>query len=127
LARGKQFRKKIDKSVREFMKTTQLQEINEINFEESVLRCRQPALVCFLTRWSQACGRFEPVLEEVAGACNGSAKVFKVDVDDNPDLGTRYAIQYVPMLICFVNGTIRMKLVGTASAKAILAKLQSLK
>jgi thioredoxin 1 len=63
-------------------------------------------------------------MEEVAGACNGSAKVFKVDVDDNPDLGTQYAIQFVPMLICFINGAIRMKIVGTASAKAILAKLR---
>jgi thioredoxin 1 len=66
------------------------------------------------------------VLEEVSGACNGNAKVFRVDVDDNPDLGTRYAIQSVPTLIVFFDGTIRVKIVGTVSAKAILAKLNSL-
>ena len=63
------------------------------------------------------------LLEEVAGACNGNAKVFKVDVDDNPDLGTLYGIQSVPTLILFINGTVSVKIVGTASAKAILAKL----
>ena len=63
------------------------------------------------------------MLEEVAGACNGNAKVFKVDVDDNPDLGTLYGIQSVPTLILFINGTVSVKIVGTASAKAILAKL----
>jgi thioredoxin 1 len=105
---------------------TKVQEINEPEFEAQVLRATQPALVGFISSWSQACGRFGPVLEEVAGACNGNAKVFKVDVDDNPDLGTRYAIQSVPTLIVFFDGTIRLKIVGMVSAKAILAKLNSL-
>ena len=108
------------------MKENQVQEINETEFDAQVLKARQPVIVGFLADWSQASGRFEPVLEEVAGACNGSAKVFKVDVDDNPDLGTVYAIQSVPTLIVFLDGTVRVKIVGTVSAKAIQAKLQSL-
>lgn len=108
------------------MKENQVQEINETEFDAQVLKARQPVIVGFLADWSQASGRFEPVLEEVAGACNGSAKVFKVDVDDNPDLGTVYAIQSVPTLIAFLDGTVRVKIVGTVSAKAIQAKLQSL-
>ena len=105
---------------------TKVQEINEPEFETKVMGCAQPALVGFLSSWSQACGRFEPVLEEIAGACNGNAKVFRVDVDDNPDLGTRYAIQSVPTLIVFFDGTIRVKIVGMVSSKAILTKLNSL-
>ena len=105
------------------MKMNQVKVISETEFEAQVLHSRQPALVGFLASWSQASGRFEPVLEEVAGACNGNAKVFKVDVDDNPDLGTLYGIQSVPTLILFINGAVSVKIVGTASAKAILAKL----
>lgn len=108
------------------MNIKQAKEISEPEFEAQVLNFNRPVLVGFLSSWSQACQRFEPVLEEVAGACNGSAKVFKVDVDDNPDLGTLYGIQSVPTLICFRNGTVSMKIIGTVSAKAILAKLNSL-
>ena len=104
----------------------QVQEINETEFETEVLRCTQPVLVGFLAGWSKPCRLFEPVLDEVAGACNGNAKIFKVNVDDNPDLGTIYAIQSVPMLIYFFNGTVRAKIVGMVSSKAILAKLKSL-
>ena len=108
------------------MNTTQAKEINEAQFETEVLRCAQPVLVGFLTGWSKPCRLVEPVLDEVAGACNGNAKIFKVNVDDNPDLGTIYGVQSIPMLIFFFDGTVRAKIVGMASPKAILAKLQSL-
>ena len=104
----------------------QVLEINEPEFEAQVLRSTQPVLVGFLTGWSKPCQLIEPVLDEVAGACNGNAKFFKVNVDDNPDLGTIYAVQSVPTLIYFFNGAVRVKIVGMASPKAILAKLQSL-
>ena len=104
----------------------QVQEINEPEFEAEVLRCPQPVLVGFVTGWSKPCLLVEPVLDEVAQACNGNAKIFKVNVDDNPDLGTIYGVQSIPMLIFFLNGTVRAKIVGMVSAKAVLAKLNSL-
>ena len=108
------------------MKTNHVEEINESEFEREVLRSGLPVLVGFLAGWSQPCRLVEPVLEEVAEACNGSARVLKVNVDDNPDLGTWYGIQSVPTVSYFINGTFRGQIVGMASARAILAKLQSL-
>lgn len=108
------------------MNTKQAKEINEPEFETEVLRCAQPVLVGFLTGWSKPCLLVEPVLDEVAQACNGNAKIFKMNVDDNPDLGTIYGVQSIPMLIFFVNGMVRAKIVGMVSSKAILAKLNSL-
>ncbi|MFZ0825814.1 MAG: thioredoxin domain-containing protein [Verrucomicrobiia bacterium] len=108
------------------MNTKQAKEINEPEFETEVLRCTQPVLVGFLTGWSKPCLLVEPVLDEVAAACNGNAKIFKVNVDDNPDLGTIYGVQSIPMLIFFLKGMVRAKIVGMASPKAILAKLNSL-
>ena len=100
--------------------------INEPDFELEVLKSEQPVLVNFWAPWSQPCARIEPVLDEVAAGCNGSAKVAKVNVDDNPDLGLRYGIQSIPTLLYFLQGRVSAKIVGTASKKAILAKLHSL-
>ena len=108
------------------MKTNQVQEINEADFEAEVLRSELPVLVGFLAAWSQPCRLVEPVLDEVAEACSGRARILKVNVDDNPDLGNWYGIQSVPTLTYFVNGAVRGQIVGMASAKAILAKFQSL-
>jgi len=108
------------------MNTKQAKEINEPEFETEVLRSAQPVVVGFLTGWSKPCLLVEPVLDEVAQACNGNAKIFKVNVDDNPDLGTIYGVQSIPMLIIFLNGMVRAKIVGMVSPKAILAKLNLL-
>ena len=108
------------------MNTKPAKEINEPEFETEVLRSAQPVVVGFLTGWSKPCLLIEPVLDEVAQACNGNAKIFKVNVDDNPDLGTIYGVQSIPMLIFFFNGMVRAKIVGMVSPKAILAKLNSL-
>src|SRR5208282_500025 len=104
----------------------QVQEINEPEFETEILRCAQPVLVGFLADWSKPSRLVEPILDEVAETCNGNATIFKVNVDDNPDLGTVYSIQCVPTLIYFFNGAVRAKIVGTVSPKAILTKLNSL-
>ena len=104
----------------------QVQEINEGEFEAEVLSSKLPVLVCFLTGWSQPCRLVEAALDEVAETCSGKAKVLKVNVDDNPDLGTWYGIESVPTLTFFINGTVRVKIVVMASPKAILAKLESL-
>ena len=108
------------------MKTNQVQEINEVDFEREVLHSKLPVLVGFLAGWSQPCRLVEPVLDEVAEACNGRARVLKVNVDDNPDLGNWYGIQSIPTLSYFVNGMECAKIVGMASPKAILAKFQCL-
>ena len=107
------------------MNTKQAKEINEPEFEAEVLRSAKPVVVGFLTGWSKPCLLVEPVLDEVAAACNGNAKIFKVNVDDNPDLGTIYGVQSIPMLIFFLNGIVRAKIVGMVSSKAILTKLNS--
>lgn len=105
---------------------TQVQEITEMEFETEVLRSKLPVLVAFLAGWSQPCRLVEAALHQVAETCNGKTKVLKVNVDDNPDLGTWYGIQSVPTLSYFINGTVRAKIVGMASPKAILAKLDAL-
>lgn len=101
-------------------------EIDEPEFEAEVLKSEQPVLVDFWAPWSQPCRRVGLVLDELAAECSGRVKVVKVNVDDNPDLGMWFGIQSIPTLLWFIKGDVRAKIVGTASKKAIVAKLQSL-
>lgn len=104
----------------------QILEIQQRDFELEVLKSKQPVLVNFWTDWSQPCRRLGPVLEEVAAACEGKAKVFKVNADDHPELGLWYDIQSIPTVLYFINGEERARIVGTASLESFLAKLNSL-
>ncbi len=99
--------------------------IGEAEFKSEVLNSKQPVLVAFLAPWSRPCQVLASTLQEVATAYRDKVKVLNVDADDNPDLSLWYEIQSVPTLLCFVKGTLRAKLVGTASKEAILAKFDT--
>ena len=99
-------------------------EIGEADFQSQVLRSKQPVLVEFWAPWSQPCQILESVLDEIATTCGGKVKIVKVNADDNPDLSLWYEVQSIPTLLYFIDGSIRAKVVGTASKEAILAKLE---
>jgi thioredoxin 1 len=94
-------------------------------FESEVLRSLQPVLVAFWAPWSHPCQILISALEEAALECAEIVKIVKINADDNPDLSIWYEIQSIPTLLFFVGGTLRGKLVGTASKQAILSKLHS--
>ena len=100
-------------------------EIGEANFESEVLRWKQPVLVAFSAAWSRPCQILDSVLEEVAAAVAGRVKVVKINADNNPDLSLIWEIQSIPTLLFFADGTLRARIVGTASKEAILSKLRS--
>jgi thioredoxin 1 len=100
-------------------------EIGEANFQTEVLGSKQPVLVVFRASWSHPCQILDAVLEEVAKVCAGKARVAKVSADDNPDLSLWYDVQSIPTLLYFVNGSLRARIIGTASKEVILSKLQA--
>ena len=96
------------------------------DFKAEVLESKQPVLVEFWASWSRPCQVFDSVLRELASACAGKVKVVKVNADDNLDLSLWYDIQSVPTLVYFVRGNPCLRIVGTATKEAILAKLKPL-
>ena len=94
------------------------------DFKREVLESTQPVLVEFWAPWSRPCQILDSVLRELASVCEGKVKVAKVNADDSLDLSLWYDIQSVPTLLCFVQGKPRVRIVGTATKEAILAKLE---
>jgi thioredoxin 1 len=98
--------------------------ISADDFRTEVLDSPQPVLVQFWAPWSQPCRVLESVLRELAVICAGKFKVVKVNADDVLDLSLWYDIQSVPTLLYFVHGQPCLRIIGTATKEAILAKLQ---
>ena len=100
------------------------QVIRADEFKAEVLESKLPVLVEFWAAWSKPCQVLDPVVQDVAAQYAGKIKHVKVNADDSLDLSLWYDIQSVPTLLYFVQGTPRLRLVGTASKEAILAKLK---
>ena len=98
--------------------------ITGADFNAEVLESKQPVLVGFWSPWSQPCQVLDTVLQDVARDLGGKVKVVKVNADDSIDLSLCFDIQSVPTLLCFVNGKPWLRILGTASKEAILAKLK---
>ena len=101
-------------------------EINEANFEAEVLQSNQPVLVDFWAQWCGPCKMLAPLLDEIAVEQNGSAKVVKVNVDENPALAQRYNIQSIPTLLYFAGGEVLDRTMGAVSKQSIISKLEKL-
>jgi thioredoxin 1 len=98
--------------------------VTGVNFKAEVLESKQPVLVEFWAPWSRPCQVMDSELHKLADAWAGNVKVVKVNADDSLDLSLLYDIQSVPTLVCFVGGNLCLRIIGTASKEAILAKIQ---
>jgi thioredoxin 1 len=104
---------------------TPITHLSAANFDAEVLQSKQPVLVVFETPWSVPCQILDPIVQELARACAGKAKFLKVNADDCLGLSLCYDIKSIPTLIYFVEGKPVVRIVGTATKDAILAKLQA--
>lgn len=62
----------------------------------------KPAIVDFYADWCGPCKKVAPVLEEIAKEYAGELYVYKVNVDDDPELAERFHIRSIPT-ICFIS------------------------
>lgn len=79
------------------------------NFDAEVLRSDKPVLVDFWATWCGPCRMLSPVIAEIAKEKEGTARVGKVNVDEQPELANAYGISAIPTVMAFKDG----KIVGT--------------
>jgi thioredoxin 1 len=94
-------------------------EVSDSNFESDVLQADKPVLVDFWAPWCAPCRMLAPTVDAVAEKYAESARVVKLNVDENPGVSQRYGIKGIPTLILFKNGKEEERVVGATSKDAI--------
>jgi thioredoxin 1 len=89
--------------------------ITKTTFEKEVTSSHIPVLVDFWAPWCGPCRMLSPVLEELAGEMKNEVKVVKVNIDEEPELASKFGIMSIPTVIAFKQGKAVSKVVGFRS------------
>jgi thioredoxin 1 len=87
-------------------------DLTKSNFDKTLSDSDVPVLIDFWAPWCGPCRILTPMLEKLSTDLKGKAKVYKVNVDKEPELAGRFGIRGIPTVITFKNGQQDQQLVG---------------
>ena len=91
-------------------------------FHQEVINSSKPVLLDFWASWCGPCRMVGPILEEIA-AERPDIKVCKVNVDEEPELASRFRIVSIPTLMVIRDGQIATQSMGARPTAQILKML----
>jgi thioredoxin 1 len=67
-------------------------DITDDNFDQEVLKSKEPFLLDFSAVWCGPCKMLTPIVEKVADENTGKVRVGKLDIDDSPGVAQKFGI-----------------------------------
>ena len=88
--------------------------LTDATFDSQVLQARGAVLVDLWAPWCGPCLQVAPLLEEIATEMGDRLTLAKLNVDENPNIASRYGVRSIPMLMLFRDGALLETRLGAA-------------
>jgi thioredoxin 2 len=99
--------------------------ITDQTFERDVLQSKgQPVLVDCWAPWCGPCRMIGPVMDQLAAESQGRYRIAKLNVDENPQISSRFQIASIPTMLIFKDGKLVDRLIGAKPKQVIAERLQ---
>jgi len=83
------------------MANANVMEFTSENWQQEVEQSDIPVLVDFWAPWCGPCRMLSPTIDKIADRFAGKIKVGKLNVDDSPDVATKFAVTSIPRVFVF--------------------------
>ncbi len=95
--------------------------ITNKDFKQEVEDFDGVVLVDFFAEWCGPCRTLGPVIEELTKEYenNDKVKIFKLNIDEEKELASKFNVMSIPTLILFKNGNEVQKMTGVKSKEEL--------
>ena len=100
-------------------------DVTDNTWEDEVLNSDLPILVDFWAEWCGPCKMIAPAVHDLAEEYTGKLNVAKEDIDNSPEIATKYGIRSIPALIFFRDGKPVDQVIGALPKGALKKKIDS--
>lgn len=102
-------------------------EVTKANFAVVVENSDVPVVLDFWAPWCSPCKSLMPILEKLEEEYTGIVKVCKINVDDSPDLASKFQVRSVPTVLGLVDGEVQNTSVGFQGEKPLRDLIEAIK
>ncbi|MGL5675496.1 MAG: thioredoxin [Cellulosilyticaceae bacterium] len=97
--------------------------ITKQNFEEEIMASEVPVLLDFWAPWCGPCRMVSPIIDALSSEVGGKAKIAKVNIDEQPELASKFKVMSIPTLAVVNKGQLTDMKVGARSKQELKAML----
>ena len=98
---------------------------SDSNFENDVIGSNLPTLVDFWASWCGPCKQIEQILEEISDEKKDVINIYKINIDNNPEVPQKYGVRGIPTLMFFNDGNLVDTKVGSLSKSSLNEWIES--
>lgn len=94
-----------------------VKEISSQDFE-NIIKDNKVVIDCYAP-WCGPCRMLSPLIDELASE-NSNINFYKLNVDNNNDIATKFGIMSIPTILIFENNNLKNKIIGFRSKDELL-------